>query len=50
MTILHQAITAGALSLPQPYLLFLGDATERGYAKTALGLADWAGDRCALPG
>ena len=46
MTILHQAITAGALSLPQPYLLFLGDATERGYAKTALGLADWAGDRC----
>ncbi len=46
MTILHQAITAGAPSLPQPYLLFLGDATERGYAKTALGLADWAGDRC----
>jgi uncharacterized NAD-dependent epimerase/dehydratase family protein len=32
--------------LPQPYLLFLGDTTEVGYAKTALGLRDWAGDRC----
>ncbi len=32
--------------LPQPYLLFLGDTTEIGYAKTALGLRDWAGDRC----
>jgi uncharacterized NAD-dependent epimerase/dehydratase family protein len=32
--------------LPQPYLLFLGDTTERGYAKTAFGLRDWAGERC----
>ncbi|UZK65374.1 DUF1611 domain-containing protein [Sphingomonas sp. M1-B02] len=32
--------------LPQPYLLFLGDTTEAGFAKTALGLVDWAGDRC----
>jgi uncharacterized NAD-dependent epimerase/dehydratase family protein len=32
--------------LPQPYLLFLGDTTERGYAKTAFGLRDWAGDKC----
>ncbi len=32
--------------LPQPYLLFLGDTTELAYAKTALGLCDWAGDRC----
>jgi uncharacterized NAD-dependent epimerase/dehydratase family protein len=32
--------------LPQPYLLFLGDTTEAGYAKTAFGLRDWAGDRC----
>ncbi|NIJ37126.1 putative NAD-dependent epimerase/dehydratase family protein [Sphingopyxis panaciterrae] len=32
--------------LPQPYLLFLGDTTEAGYAKTAFGLADWAPDRC----
>lgn len=32
--------------LPQPYLLFLGDITQHGYAKTALGLRDWAFDRC----
>ena len=40
--------------LPQPYLLFLGDVTEPGFAKTAFGLRDWAGERCvgeyALPG
>jgi uncharacterized NAD-dependent epimerase/dehydratase family protein len=34
------------LELPQPYLLFLGDVTEAGYAKTAFGLRDWARDRC----
>src|SRR4029450_8227750 len=37
-----------------PYLLFLGDTVERGYAKTAFGLRDWAPDRCIgellLPG
>ncbi|WP_313670024.1 DUF1611 domain-containing protein [Sandarakinorhabdus sp.] len=42
------------LALPQPYLLFLGDTTEPGYAKTAFGLVDWARDRCVaelgLPG
>jgi uncharacterized NAD-dependent epimerase/dehydratase family protein len=36
------------------YLLFLGDTTEAGYAKTAFGLRDWAGERCVgelrLPG
>jgi uncharacterized NAD-dependent epimerase/dehydratase family protein len=32
--------------LPHPYLLFLGDTTEPGYAKTAFGLRDWAADRC----
>ena len=32
--------------LPQPYLLFVGDVPEKGYAKTALGLRDWAGDKC----
>lgn len=41
------------LSLPQPYLLFLGDVGHRAFAKTALGLADWAPDKCigefALP-
>lgn len=34
------------LGLPGPYLLFLGDTVEAGYAKTAFGLRDWAGDRC----
>jgi uncharacterized NAD-dependent epimerase/dehydratase family protein len=33
-------------ALPQPYLLFLGDVTEPGYAKTAFGLRDWAPERC----
>ncbi|MEH6790830.1 DUF1611 domain-containing protein [Parasphingorhabdus sp.] len=32
--------------LPQPYLVFLGDTTEPGYAKTAFGLRDWARDMC----
>ena len=29
-----------------PYLLFIGDETEAGFAKTAFGLRDWARDRC----
>ena len=33
---------ASAVSLPTPYLLFLGDVAEAGYAKTAFGLRDWA--------
>jgi uncharacterized NAD-dependent epimerase/dehydratase family protein len=33
-------------SIPQPYLLFLGDATEPAYAKTAFGLREWAPERC----
>ncbi len=37
---------SGVMDLPQPYLLFLGDTCEPGYAKTAFGLRDWAGDRC----
>ncbi|HLU06454.1 MAG TPA: DUF1611 domain-containing protein, partial [Woeseiaceae bacterium] len=41
--------------LPQPYLLFLGDVTDPGFAKTAFGLRDWAAERCvgemsSLPG
>jgi len=32
--------------LPQPYLLFLGDTTEPGYAKTAFGLRDWTRELC----
>lgn len=40
------APTIGVLSLPQPYLLFLGDTREPSYAKTAFGLRDWAGEAC----
>ncbi|HEY1752547.1 MAG TPA: DUF1611 domain-containing protein [Caulobacteraceae bacterium] len=35
---------AGALQLPRPYLLFVGDVAEPGFAKTAFGLRDWARD------
>src|SRR5271155_4679999 len=41
-----EARNSQVLDLPQPYLLFLGDTTEKGYAKTAFGLRDWARDRC----
>ncbi|MGI4797495.1 MAG: DUF1611 domain-containing protein [Janthinobacterium lividum] len=41
------------LDLPRPYLLFLGDVENAGFAKTAFGLRDWARDLCigemALP-
>jgi uncharacterized NAD-dependent epimerase/dehydratase family protein len=37
---------AEVVDLPSPYLLFLGDTTQRGYAKTAFGLRDWAPERC----
>jgi len=44
---------AETLCLPQPYLLFLGDVTDAGFAKTAFGLKDWAREKCigeyALP-
>ena len=33
-------------ALPQPYLLFLGDVAEAGFAKTAIGLHDWAPEVC----
>ena len=43
-----------ALTLSSPYLLFLGDVAEPGFAKTALGLRDWTPERCvaewSLPG
>jgi uncharacterized NAD-dependent epimerase/dehydratase family protein len=48
-TILEQFSEANRLELldlPHPYLLFLGDTTEAGYAKTAFGLRDWAPERC----
>ena len=47
------AATTGRIDLPTPYLLFLGDCAEAGYAKTAQGLKDWAPEKCvgefALP-
>jgi len=50
----EQVIGIPKFVLPQPYLLFLGDVVEPGFAKTAFGLRDWAADRCvgeyALPG
>ena len=54
--LLDRAGTTGEAgsALPGPYLLFLGDTAEPGYAKTAFGLRDWAGERCVgefvLPG
>lgn len=49
-----EASEPAASHLPQPYLLFLGDITEPAYAKTAVGLKDWAPERClgefSLPG
>ena len=49
----RSAREAGVHALPAPYLLFLGDTVEPGFAKTAFGLRDWAGERClgeyALP-
>ncbi|HEU4516379.1 MAG TPA: DUF1611 domain-containing protein [Steroidobacteraceae bacterium] len=48
-----QPAGVNSLVLPKPYLLFLGDVTEAGYAKTAFGLRDWARELCvgefALP-
>ncbi|MEM6554322.1 MAG: DUF1611 domain-containing protein [Pseudomonadota bacterium] len=34
------------MTLPSPYLLFLGDVAEANRAKTGLGIAHWAPDRC----
>ena len=52
-------VTAGTVrlrreqELPHPYLLFLGDTVEPGFAKTAFGLREWAPHLClgqfALP-
>lgn len=39
-------ITQAMLDVPSPYLIFLGDATEAEFAKTAFGLRDWAPERC----
>jgi len=41
-----QLLVPEAAVLPQPYLLFLGEATDGAFAKTAHGLRDWAPERC----
>jgi hypothetical protein len=35
-----------SVKVPHPYLLFLGDATDARFAKTAFGLRDWAANLC----
>ncbi|MBV8342810.1 MAG: DUF1611 domain-containing protein [Gammaproteobacteria bacterium] len=42
----REAAAAESAQLPYPYLLFLGDATDPAYAKTAFGLRDWIPERC----
>lgn len=42
----EKSVPMSAAALPSPYLLFLGDVVEPGFAKTAFGLRDWAGERC----
>ena len=34
------------LTVPQPYLLFVGENPFARYAKTAFGLVEWARERC----
>lgn len=41
-----KAVREDQIVLPQPYLLFLGDITDKEFAKTAFGLAHWARDKC----
>lgn len=42
----HRIDTAPVIEVPRPYLLFLGDAHDTTYMKTAMGLRDWARDLC----
>jgi len=48
----HEALKP--IQLRPPYLIYFGDVTELGYAKTGLGLIQWRKDLCAgqfrLPG
>jgi uncharacterized NAD-dependent epimerase/dehydratase family protein len=39
-------MSTAVLQLPTPYLIFLGDETEPGFAKTAFGLRDWIPELC----
>ena len=53
-TVYPSSSDLSVLKLPQPYLLFLGEAVDIAFAKTAHGLGQWAPDRCigefACPG
>lgn len=40
------SVESAALTLSSPYLVFLGDVPNLAYAKTALGLVQWAPDLC----
>jgi uncharacterized NAD-dependent epimerase/dehydratase family protein len=42
----QQSRQMSSIDLPRPYLLFLGDASDSAFAKTALGLRDWAPEAC----
>jgi D-glutamate N-acetyltransferase len=46
LTSVREAAAGDSARLPYPYLLFLGDATEPAFAKTAFGLRDWIPERC----
>ncbi|WP_242097773.1 DUF1611 domain-containing protein [Sphingomonas sp. CROZ-RG-20F-R02-07] len=55
MDLLDRPVPAGGGAAPPPrLLLFLGDVTEPGFAKTAFGLRHWAAEwcvgECSLPG
>ncbi|MGH8133246.1 MAG: DUF1611 domain-containing protein, partial [Steroidobacteraceae bacterium] len=43
---MREDAAADEARLPDSYLLFLGDATEPAFAKTAFGLRDWIPERC----
>jgi uncharacterized NAD-dependent epimerase/dehydratase family protein len=46
MNAISDPYSDAAVQLPFPYLLFLGDTAEPGFAKTAFGVRDWAADKC----
>jgi uncharacterized NAD-dependent epimerase/dehydratase family protein len=46
MSAVHAIDAASVARVPQPYLLFLGNAQDTTFMKTALGLRDWARQLC----
>lgn len=46
MSAVHPIDTSRVTAIPQKYLLFLGNARETTFMKTALGLRDWAPQLC----